>query len=211
MHFILIVLSLSFTYADYAILPPGTLKNTSSVVLSSACVTALESTVHCDAYLDTLSTVDVYGTFNSSFQQTLCSTACGTSLASYHSSVTTACAHDTQPWQGIPPEYYGNTAWAAWNTTCLRDTKTGLFCSGKSKVEYSITRSLTIWFVRLLCQCKIDSCGNLQWPVSSRCCVLPLRVIPRSTNTGNGIQQLRSGIGTTVDFDTNPVQSQIPD
>lgn len=131
MRLFLLVLWTGATVADYAILTPGTVANTSLVELSTACVTALESTVSCDAYLDTIATLDLYGNYSSDLQQTLCSSACGVSLAAYHNSVISSCAKDPQPWQGVPPEFYGNAAWAAWNTTCLKDTKTGLFCSGE--------------------------------------------------------------------------------
>lgn len=112
--------------------------------LSQACTSALNTTIACDAYLLQLASTDYYGSLNNaSLQSTVCATACGSSLSSYHNNVATACANDPEPWQGIPAVWAGDVLWATFNTTCLKDPGTGQFCIGKTSNSFD-TRDLMI-------------------------------------------------------------------
>ncbi|PKX91129.1 LysM peptidoglycan-binding domain-containing protein [Aspergillus novofumigatus IBT 16806] len=104
----------------------------SSATLSAACSNALEATLQCDPYLYTLATIDHFGPLgNDTFQDQLCQSACGTSLTMYHNTVSEQCAKDPQPWDGIPAVWAGDILWATYNRTCLKDPKTGLYCTNE--------------------------------------------------------------------------------
>ncbi|GFF42111.1 autolysin [Aspergillus udagawae] len=104
----------------------------SSATLSAACSNALEATLQCDPYLYTLATIDHFGPLgNDTFQDQLCQSTCGTSLTTYHNSVSEQCAKDPQPWDGIPAVWAGDILWATYNRTCLKDPKTGVYCTNE--------------------------------------------------------------------------------
>jgi hypothetical protein len=102
-----------------------------STTLSAACSNAILGEVNC---LDDLLTYAHADTFyplgNATYQQQFCSASCGSSLATYVSNVTSACAGQPEPFDGLPATYYGNWAWSTWNLTCLQDAKTGEYCIG---------------------------------------------------------------------------------
>jgi len=102
-----------------------------STTLSTKCSNAILGTVNC---LDDLLTYTYADTFyplgNATYQKQLCSSTCSSSLAAYVENVTTACANDPQPFDGLPATYYGNWAWSTWNVTCLQDAQTGQYCIG---------------------------------------------------------------------------------
>jgi hypothetical protein len=116
--------------ADFAVLQPGTIANTSNVALSSGCVRAMEATLQCDEYLEAIAAADIYAADNST-QAIVCTTDCSTSLASYIRNVDLACANDLQAWSGLNHDYYGKVLQSTYNMTCLKDPSTGQFCTGK--------------------------------------------------------------------------------
>ena len=117
------------TAAPLSFFPNDTL--TTSTIISSACLDALNASVACDAYIYQLATADTYYTLgNSSMQQSICQPSCGTALSNYRSSVTSSCASDPMPWDGIPATYLVDFVWAYYNGTCLKDPTTGQWCIG---------------------------------------------------------------------------------
>lgn len=115
--------------ADFAVLEPGFIANSSAVTLSTACVNALQSSVTCDQYLQDNAYVDTYGPLNASLLDTFCTTGCSSSLISYRKNVVSACAKDPQPFTGIPAQYFVDVIWAQYNFTCLKDPGTGQYCN----------------------------------------------------------------------------------
>ena len=125
-------LHLHFALSDLLLFPNDTLVTSTAVNLSQGCVTAMEASLSCDPYLQSLANQDYYGSMdNSSLQSSLCDPACGSTLSSYHSSVISSCISDPQPWPGVPASWYGDVIWAAYNQTCLKDSNSGLYCNGE--------------------------------------------------------------------------------
>lgn len=116
-------------FADFQIL--SDVANSTLVPLTSACLTALQSTVQCDQSLETVSGSDYYFGIDNGTQSSLCTDACEESLSSYHESVSNACAGQDQPWDGYPANYFGDLLWATYNYSCLADPKTGSSCMSK--------------------------------------------------------------------------------
>lgn len=105
--------------------------------VSTACSTAINASISCDPYLVALTEADSFGAINdTALQSSMCAASCGSALSSYHDSVSIACASDPQPWHGIPAVWAGDAVWATYNRTCLKDPKTGEYCSGKYKVLF---------------------------------------------------------------------------
>lgn len=99
--------------------------------ISSTCSAAINATIACDPYLLALTEADSFGALNdTSLQSSICRVSCGGSLTEYHNKVTTACAQDPQPWNGVPAVWAGDAIWATYNRTCLKDPSTGKWCSG---------------------------------------------------------------------------------
>lgn len=115
--------------ADFAVLEPGLIANSSTVTLSTACVNALQSSVACDQYLQDNAYIDAYGPLNASLLDTFCTTGCSSSLISYRKNVVSACAKDPQPYSGIPAQYFVDVIWAQYNFICLKDPGTGQYCN----------------------------------------------------------------------------------
>lgn len=124
--------------STFFILEAGTVANSSTATLSTACVSSIESSVQCNSYLQNVANADIYGTYDSTTQDGLCDPNCGSSLASYHSSVVASCSNDPMPWDGLPAQYYGDRVWSAYNTTCLKDSSTGQYCSSGSTWLYTV-------------------------------------------------------------------------
>lgn len=126
------ILNLNFVLSELVLFPNDTLTTSTSVNLTPGCINAMESSLSCDPYLQSLANQDYYGSMdNSSLQTSLCDPACGRALSSYHSSVISSCISDPQPWPGIPASWYGDVLWTTYNQTCLKDRKTGLYCNGE--------------------------------------------------------------------------------
>lgn len=115
--------------ADFAVLEPGLLANTSTVTLSTACTNALQSSVACDQWLQDNAYIDAYSPLNASLLDTFCTAGCSASLISYRKNVVSACAKDPQPYNGIPAQYFVDVIWAQYNFTCLKDPGTGQYCN----------------------------------------------------------------------------------
>ena len=120
--------------AEFAILPNGTFTNTTDLDISANCVSAAQATVACDPYLNILSSGNLIVNMNNTILDALCTASCGSSLASYHHKVIDACKSDPEPWQGIPVQFYGDVVWSTYNQTCLKDPKSGEYCSGQDSV-----------------------------------------------------------------------------
>jgi hypothetical protein len=117
--------------ADFSIIPPGLLANSSEAVLSSGCVTAMQTSIRCNQYFQYLVSIDIYGYMDPSVLDTLCTANCAVDLSTYHSSVVSACAADPYPWDGTPAQHYGDQIWASYNMTCLKDVSSGTYCQSK--------------------------------------------------------------------------------
>lgn len=114
--------------AQFQLFPNGT---HSTASLSQDCITALNATITCDSYIQDIVSNDYYGSLgNSTLQDSVCATECGTSLASYHHTVALACTNSPQPWPGVPAIWAGDVIWATYNRTCLKDPATGGYCVG---------------------------------------------------------------------------------
>ncbi|KAF3912551.1 hypothetical protein ABW20_dc0110447 [Dactylellina cionopaga] len=104
------------------------------VTISTACQQALNSTITCDPIVQQLAvngysdSLNYTGTAGSSYA-TVCATTCTNSLNQYTSSVKTACGTSTAIFGGLPPTYRGDIIWQWQNTTCQKDTATGLYCA----------------------------------------------------------------------------------
>ncbi|KAL8918130.1 MAG: hypothetical protein Q9172_005557 [Xanthocarpia lactea] len=82
-------------------------------VVSSQCSSAINAQISCDPYLISLTSADSFGALNdTSLQASICTDTCGEALSTYHKVVTTACAQDLQPWDGLPAEWAGDAIWA---------------------------------------------------------------------------------------------------
>jgi hypothetical protein len=134
-----VVIFASYTSASFSLYLNGltvfpTTNSTSNATVSVACESALTATIDCDPYILALASADWFNTFKSSdLQNTLCSTTCADSLRHYHESALSACEENLSPWSGIPATWAGDVIWAAHNRTCLRDSDTGQYCSGRFK------------------------------------------------------------------------------
>ena len=127
--FVVATLFTPFANAQFQLFPNGT---QSTVNLSQGCITALNTTITCDPYIQQLVATDYYGSLgNATLQGSVCAAGCGTSLASYHAHVAAACSSEPQPWPGVPAVWAGDVIWATYNRTCLKDPATGQYCVGK--------------------------------------------------------------------------------
>jgi hypothetical protein len=133
--FLVAAWAIQLVSAQFYILEPGYTANTTTATLSTACISAMESLVECNEWFQSNAMVDVQGTFNSTVLATLCTASCKTSLTSYHTNVVTSCAGQPQPFPGLPATYYGDITSASFNLTCLTDTVTGEYCSGKHSIS----------------------------------------------------------------------------
>ncbi|KAL8764772.1 MAG: hypothetical protein Q9194_006850 [Teloschistes cf. exilis] len=114
--------------ADVQLYPNNTLITSNTI--SQACHDAMNANLACDPYLVNLATNNYYGSLgDTSLQNSVCDTKCGTALSTYHNSVHQACAQDEDPWLGVPASYYGDLVFAQYNLTCLRDSQTNEFCN----------------------------------------------------------------------------------
>jgi hypothetical protein len=131
-HEFLHLLSRQTSSSGFAVVPPGTVANSSIANITTQCVNAMEATVQCDDSLNTIAAADYFLPANATDFQSVCVKACGSSLATYHQTVVSACAGQPQAWDGFPATYFGDLLWATWNLTCLSDSKTGQSCMCKS-------------------------------------------------------------------------------
>jgi hypothetical protein len=93
----------------------------------------MQAPLGCDPSLRQVMTEDFWGSMgggNQTIQDHFCNATCGNDLATYRSTVKQACAGDPEPLPGYPATYWGDSASAAWNQVCLRDSQTGAYCVG---------------------------------------------------------------------------------
>ncbi|ERF73915.1 hypothetical protein EPUS_05338 [Endocarpon pusillum Z07020] len=91
----------------------------------------MQASLACDPSLRQVMTEDFWGSMgggNQTIQDQFCDTRCGNDLETYRSTVKQACAGDPQPLPGYPATYWGDSASAAWNQICLKDSQTGAYC-----------------------------------------------------------------------------------
>ncbi|KAF2134778.1 carbohydrate-binding module family 50 protein [Dothidotthia symphoricarpi CBS 119687] len=122
---------------------------------------------------------DWYGSLNNvTYQNMLCNQTCGTAFNSYRSKIVSGCSKDPEPFQGIPATYWADGAISAFNTICLKDSKTGEYCTDYTAKLYNGTTPL-------------DD-NVLNWPQSQICssCMIGLFRQLQSTpysNYGDGL------------------------
>ena len=115
-------------HCQITLYPNGT---QSATAISSGCASAVGGSLNCNPYLQALAETNWYGSLNDTALQTsVCTSGCNTSLSTYHTTVSKACANDPQPWDGIPATWAGDILWATYNRTCLKDPTTGKYCTG---------------------------------------------------------------------------------
>lgn len=98
--------------------------------VSSACSSALNSTLECDSRWTNYPNNDFAGPFNTTELDGFCSPICTLSLISYRSSILDSCKNE-QPFQDIPASFVSDRMIAYQNRTCLREKPDGDYCNGK--------------------------------------------------------------------------------
>lgn len=128
--------------AQFQVLDPS-IVNTTAATLSTACLNALQGTVNCDPYFQSVAASDNFAAIDDEIYDSICNANCSSSLASYHSAVSSACSGQPQPWSGLPATYFGDVYWATYNLSCLADPTTGLSC-----MSTLLSEMLTLFNVR---------------------------------------------------------------
>ena len=118
------------TAVSFSPIPPGLIANSSDVTLTQPCQTAIEAAIRCDPYFQYLVSVDVRGYNDPPFLDSLCTADCSADLEKYHSTVVSSCAGNPYPWDGTPPQHFGDQVWASYNMTCLKDSS-GQYCQSE--------------------------------------------------------------------------------
>ncbi|KAK6526921.1 hypothetical protein TWF281_010117 [Arthrobotrys megalospora] len=88
---------------------------------SSACASALNTTINCDEFLVAKAHKNDYAWGNETLQDMLCNPSCGTSLVSYSTSVASQCGTTNLTWEGLPNTYHGDRLKAYYDLICLKD------------------------------------------------------------------------------------------
>ncbi|KAK1535731.1 hypothetical protein CPAR01_09273 [Colletotrichum paranaense] len=99
--------------------------------ISSGCNLALSAPVpECPRELLNLLGGSSYHTvLNETVMGVLCRSECSPGLATYRSNVVSQCAKDPQPRSGYPPTYWVDSVTAVRTQMCLKDSKTGEYCT----------------------------------------------------------------------------------
>ncbi|KAI3557995.1 hypothetical protein CABS03_00071 [Colletotrichum abscissum] len=99
--------------------------------ISSGCNLALSAPVpECPRELLNLLGGGSYHTvLNETVMGVLCRSECSPALATYRSNVVSQCAKDPQPRSGYPPTYWVDSVTAVRTQMCLKDSKTGEYCT----------------------------------------------------------------------------------
>ena len=103
--------------------------------VSSACSTALNTTLKCESRWTNYPNDDFGGPFNTTELDGFCAPTCTSSLESYRSDVLTSCKNDV-PFEDIPATFVGDRMIAYQNRTCLKDKTSGDYCNGKSFQDF---------------------------------------------------------------------------
>lgn len=143
--------SSSTNFAGVAMFPNGTL---SGLDLSSACETALYSTVDCDDNISSLITNDYIGSFdNATTTASVCAASCETSITNMYNSVLSSCGVSAELTQGMTYLSLINQLWSNWNQSCFVDPTTGQNCNGKRSFSLPRRESHRITLTR--CNCVV--------------------------------------------------------
>lgn len=119
-----------FCQAQFQVLNADDIANSTAVTLSDACLDALQGTVNCNnSLVNIAASVSFYGIDNDTYSF-LCNDGCSSSLESYHSSVSSACAGQDEAWSGYPATKFGDVYWATYNLSCLAEPTSGSSCLG---------------------------------------------------------------------------------
>ncbi|KAK3691993.1 hypothetical protein B0T22DRAFT_474970 [Podospora appendiculata] len=98
--------------------------------LSAACAAEMQAPLSCDPSLLHIMMNNFYGMLgNETVQDLFCKPTCESELTQYRQRVVAACQGDLQPLPGYPATYWGDVAWSAWTTVCLKDPITGQYCA----------------------------------------------------------------------------------
>jgi hypothetical protein len=112
----------------------------SSLNLTTACETALNQTITCDAAISSLMTNGYVGSFdNSTVTSNVCQAGCGSTIANLHNSVASGCGQTAGLIPGLPFLGIIDMLWSNWNQSCFNDPTTGQNCNGKREVPSPIS------------------------------------------------------------------------
>ncbi|KAJ6086049.1 LysM domain protein [Penicillium sp. IBT 16267x] len=123
-----------FCQAQFQVLDADAIANITAVTLSDACLDALQGTVNCNSSLVNIAAADSFYGIDNETYVFLCNDGCSSSLESYHSSVSSACAGQDEAWSGYPATYFGDVYWATYNLSCLAEPISGSSCMGNGKI-----------------------------------------------------------------------------
>lgn len=160
---------IAVSYCQVTLYPNGT---QSATRISSGCASAIGGSISCDPYIQALAETNWYGSLNDSALQTsVCPSACSTSLSTYHSIVSTACANDPQPWDGIPATWAGDILWATYNRTCLKEQQTDYLCScvPQACTTYLVQPGDTCWAIASVNSIRASKLISLNPTLNSDC------------------------------------------
>ena len=111
----------------------------------------MQASLDCDPYLTYVMTSNYWGSLhNDTLQNQFCRPSCGTDLSKYITNVKNACSKDPDPLPGLPAAYWGESADAAWQQMCLKDSKTGQYC--------------TVFIEDLFAESANDTTNDSDWP-----------------------------------------------
>ncbi|KAF5723671.1 hypothetical protein FMUND_1605 [Fusarium mundagurra] len=111
-------LSISLSVNAFSLYEPGTDKD-----VTKACDKAMSADIDCDREVISFLNGGWYGSLDSEeLTDTVCTKACSLSLQDWIANVSKDC-EDEDKARGI------TRIWTGWNSTCLKDTKTGRYCN----------------------------------------------------------------------------------
>ncbi|KAH1738843.1 hypothetical protein KXX09_004297 [Aspergillus fumigatus] len=128
-----------------------------------ACKTALMERIKCDSYMLTFMEPSYRGTLhNDTLTDSICDNGCGYSLSLWFNSVNQNCAGYNIT--GAVPPMLGGRLWAAYNETCIKDTKTGEYCNVEGDTCDSIaqTNGLSSAALYMGNQDQIYNCSKIE-------------------------------------------------
>lgn len=129
--------------------------NQSSTLISGVsanCNLALSASIpECYGELLTLLGSAQYSTIgNSTVMDLLCKKACPTALVNYRTKVVSACQNDPQPKPGYPATHWVDAVTSVQTQICLKDSKSGLYCTGTRLCVVALGTSETDIACRIL-------------------------------------------------------------
>ena len=104
-------------------------KESLGVILGKECISSLSEPIRCHPHMESMVELHYRGSpANTTLTDEVCTSECSASLADWFSSVERDCAGKFL--DGSVPQRLGGIAWAGFNETCLKDSKTGCYCNG---------------------------------------------------------------------------------